>query len=224
MAKKDWHTRLTSHGTVHMVKEQDQPQSCAIACTLMVNFKIRKGALLLGAAAAAAGIAIIPVFGGLIGPQLMQTAVDYAVKTEPEVYAAYGAIRGSAYDGTETILVAELPRILRHLGLGEWEVAVVPPIASGRLVADSLRQGDPVFVGISWSNGTHHLVVADTVDGRGDLAQIFLCDPGDGQVHVVNPQPMGGVRYRVEGYFNGHVCRRKAAAVPPPVPYNPATG
>jgi D-3-phosphoglycerate dehydrogenase len=42
-----WFVRISRFGSVHMVRSQDQSNSCAMSSVIMINFKMKKGAMFI---------------------------------------------------------------------------------------------------------------------------------------------------------------------------------
>ncbi|CAN5290802.1 hypothetical protein BH10PSE15_BH10PSE15_04530 [soil metagenome] len=215
-----WRVRLTSRGTAHMVKQQQMPMSCGMASCAMVNYKMKKGALLTAVAEDAALSVGIPIFGAMIGAELTREAVDYAVKSEPEVYKIYSQVTGSPYDGNIGTDVEKYPEVLRQLNCGDWETLTVPANGVGNSISSALLRGSPVIACVSWFSGGSHAVVIDpTFYAPGQTW--FVCDPGDGDVHVTATSNEKLVFYRgMRGTFDGRFCARTSGVAP----YSPATG
>src|SRR5689334_24174277 len=93
-----WFVRITRFGSVHMVRSQDQSNCCAMSAIIMINFKMKKGAMFAGMAAGA-GLSVSGIpFGSYIGQTLSRAAIDYAIKSEAEVDKLYEKVKGASHD------------------------------------------------------------------------------------------------------------------------------
>lgn len=226
-----WFIRISRFGSVHMVKSQDKKFSCAMASICMVNFKVKKGAILIGMGAAAA-ISSVPIPGSsVVGNAVLDMAMDFAVKSEPEVYAIYVKHKGSAHDfdmgGADGTLYA---KILADLGLGEWERVNVGEGGVAQAAADAVKNGVPAMLSVTWNSGERHAVVVD--ETHGFLGSDYLCieDPWDGELRIITGNKHGATSYNAGdrpvsltiwgdkrdyargsvGRFNGWITRKKA--------------
>jgi hypothetical protein len=219
----NWYVRLTRFASVHMVYAQKAQNSCGMACMMMVNFKMKKGMMAAGVAAGGA-ISVVPGIGTFLGATLSSKAIDYAVKTEPQVYAEYTRVTGSPYDGSAYSDCTHFPAVLKNLGLGNWETHWAGQTGFAKAAKDATAAGAPVIGLIAWSGGGAHFVVIDEFHGK------YACvnDPWDGQVHVTPMTDGSAVTYNADpvigwsiggkkgtypvgqtGTFNGWIVRRK---------------
>ncbi|MCC7429127.1 MAG: hypothetical protein IT557_19725 [Alphaproteobacteria bacterium] len=219
-----WFIRFTRFASAHMVYAQEQENSCGMACMMMVNFKMKKGLMFAGMAAGSA-MQAVPVLGSYVGPTLTRAAIDYAVKTEPEVYKAYTKVTGSPYDGTAYSDCSFFPQVLADLGCGEWETVWMGQNGMGKGIKDAVKNGAPCIGLVAWDGGGAHFVVVDETH----LGYGCVNDPWDGQVHITRLNEGGAVRYNAGkpvigwsiggkkhsysegsiGTFNGWLVRRK---------------
>jgi hypothetical protein len=224
-----WYIRFTRYASAHMVYAQEKQNSCGIASMMMVNFKIKKAAM-MGGFAAAAAVSSVPLIGKTVGASMAQAALDYAVKSEPYVYAEYTKVTGSPYDGSTFTDCLNHPAVLRNLGCGEWEAHWAGPAGMAKACKDAVDKGAPCIVRVEWPNGDGHFVVVDERHG----SNIIVCDPWDGEVRIVKATDgaqvdydagayvwsfsVGGKRYggtdspykkTDKGYFSGWIVRRK---------------
>jgi hypothetical protein len=200
----NWYVRLTRYASVHMVYAQMAQNSCGIACMMMVNFKMKKGLMAAGLGASAA-VSVVPVIGSFLGATLATSAIDYAVKTEKEVYREYTKVTGTPYDGSAYSDMDMFPAVLRNLGLGNWVTEDAAGGAAGFPAAakQHVAKGAPVIGCVEWNANSRHFVVID--EFHGDSA--CVCDPWDGQLHVTKMTDGGAVTYnageRVIGWSIG---------------------
>jgi hypothetical protein len=205
-----WHVDFTRFATVHMVKKQDRVNSCGIACVLMINFKMRKGLMaqgvLTGSRISASGIP----GGGLLGAGLAKAAMDWAVRSEPEVYRIYGDVVGTVYDGTTYSNGMQHPAVLERLGLGRWECVNVGQNNIPAALRTAVDRGHPCIAHVVWGAGGAHFVVVDDVVKPGESSFVLVNDPGDGRVVVTKVTGNGALSYRNNaGTFSGWLIRRR---------------
>jgi hypothetical protein len=180
-----WFLRLTRFGSAHAVYAQEKENSCGPSCILMTNFKLKKGLMFAGMAAAAE-MEVVPVIGSYLGGTLSQAAIDYAVKTEPMVYKVYAKHAGLAsYDGTAYSSCKYFPAVLDELGLGQWEAFWAGEAGVAQAAIDAVNKGAPVIVLIAWQGGGAHFICIDSIYEYFGNTYATVCDPGDGEVHVV---------------------------------------
>jgi hypothetical protein len=202
-----WHIRFTRFMTAHVVRQQEQVNSCGIACILMVNFKMKKGLMFAGMAAGAQ-VSTVPVVGSYLGKTLTEAAVGYAVKTEPQVYKIYGDVVGTVYDGTSYTNGLKHPEVLNRLGLGNWECVSVGEAGMAGAVKAAVAAGAPCIVHVAWDAGGAHFVCVDETAGPGGTTYAMMNDPGDGDVHPTALSGSGATRFK-SGKMTGWIIRRK---------------
>lgn len=165
-----WFTRFTRFGDAHIVFSQEGDNACGIACTMMCVFKITK-----------------------------LTPGVTSVYTEQQIYAAYSAASGAAYDGSAYTYTNHLATVLNGLSCGTWEQANVGPngvadaiidsvgtdIVGAGPIVNSLHRSWPIIVLVGWDGGKGaHFVVVDTVNSVLGNTYASVCDPWDGDVHI----------------------------------------
>lgn len=202
-----WYPRFTRFMTAHLVRKQEQVNSCGIACILMINFKMKKGLMFAGMAAGAQ-VSVVPVIGGYLGSTLAKASLDYAVKTEPEVYKIYGDVVGTVYDGTAYTNGLKHPEVLRRLGLGNWECVNVGEGGMAEAVTAAVSNGAPCIVHVVWDGGGAHFVCVDETADSGGKTYAMMNDPGDADVHPTAMAAGGTVRFKT-GKMSGWIIRRK---------------
>ena len=206
---RNWFIRFTPYSTAHVVHQQEQVNSCGIACILMINLKMKKGLMAAGMAASAA-VSVVPVLGGFLGVNLGSKVLDYAVKTEPQVYKIYGDVVGTVYDGTAYTNGLKHPDVLRQLGCGEWECVDAGAAGISAAIKAAVEKGAPCIVHVVWKAGGAHFVVVDEVVNMGGLDWAMVNDPADGDVHVTLLPPGSAPSYDAgAGSFSGWIVRRK---------------
>ena len=138
-----WFIRVSRYLSVHMIYAQEMPNSCGMASIMMVNFKQKRDTMMTGLAAGAQ-LNNLPLVGPAAGQALMKAAIDYAVKSEPEVYKEYTKVTGSPYDGSGYSDCLFFPKVLKNLGLGEWEAVYVGPtgFSAAAKAASEAASGD----------------------------------------------------------------------------------
>lgn len=187
-----WYVRLTRYASVHMVYAQENSNSCGMACMMMVNFKIKKAAM-LGGFAAAAAVSSVPIIGSMVGATMANAALDYAVKSEPYVYQQYVAVTGSPYDGTADSDMDQFPAVLARLGCGNWETtdAAGGEAGIGDCVRTAVAGGAPCIIAVRWPAGNSHFMVVDETHGN----NLCINDPWDGQVRITGAPTGTSVTY-----------------------------
>jgi hypothetical protein len=165
---KNWFVRFTAYNTAHVVHKQEMENSCGIACILMINLKMKKGLMAAGMAATAA-VSVVPIVGGFLGVDLGSKVLDYAVKTEPQVYKIYGDVVGTVYDGTSYTNAVHHPTVLEKLGCGQWEAFWAGEAGISSAIKDAVAAGAPCIVHVAWKAGGAHFVVVDEVVTIGGL-------------------------------------------------------
>lgn len=205
-----WHVRLSSLGTVHVVKQQSRPESCGIACVLMVNFRLKKGLMAVGIAAGAA-LQAAPGVGAFIGAQLSRQALQYALRSEESVYEAYAEVSGEGpYDGTGPTRLIHLPQVLEKIGCGAWEAADVGKDGITQAARDANAGGSPIIAAVEKPGvRVQHVVVIDGVHAGFLRDKATVCDPADGDVHIVELRDGAVVTFKSNITFSGFVIRRK---------------
>ncbi|MGK7866671.1 hypothetical protein [Falsiroseomonas sp. E2-1-a20] len=204
-----WHVGFTRFASVHMVKKQDQVNSCGIACVLMVNFKIRKGLMAQGVSTGSRVSASGLPGGSQIGAGLARAAIEWAVKSEPEIYCIYGRVTGSVYDGTTYTHGMRHPAVLERLGLGRWEFVDVGEAGVPAALTRAIRRGHPCIAHVTWNAGGGHFVVVDDVFKPQQSTFVIANDPADGEVVVTKVTGDGALTYRNNtGRFSGCIVRR----------------
>lgn len=191
-----WFVRITRFGSVHMVRSQDQSNSCAMSSVIMINFKMKKGAMFAGlAAGSAVSVSGIP-FGSYIGHTLSGAAVNYAVKSEAEVDKLYENVKGASHDFEKNgAKPSFLPPIMTALGLGQWETVNVGEAGLAQAVIDATADGTPVLIACVWDAGGGHALVIDEVHTFLGSTYFCVCDPWDGELRVLSVTPGQTVRY-----------------------------
>lgn len=191
-----WFVRLTRFGSVHMVRSQDKENSCAMASVIMINFKMKKGAMFAGVAAGGSITASGIPFGSYIGHTLSSAAIGYAVKSEAEVSKLYEKVKGASHDFEKNgAKPSFLPPIMRDLGLGNWEVADVGEGGLAQAVIDATKDGTPVLVACVWNAGGGHALVIDEVHTFMGNTYFCVCDPYDAELRVISVTVGSTVRY-----------------------------
>lgn len=167
-----WFTRIDRFGDTHLCFSQEDTDSCGLACVKMIMFKLNK-----------------------LRPG--QTALT----TERWVEGVYKQYDPTAVNvGSEGIDLSCMVNALNSLKLGTWRYASPPnqdipallvdklsPDIVGRGPINSLLRGYPIIMGVHWGGGGGHAVLLDTIN-KFPLADAYwgcVCDPGDGDVHVV---------------------------------------
>jgi len=191
-----WFVRFSRFASVHMVRSQDLKFSCGMSSIVMTNFKLKKGLMAAGMAAGSS-LSVIPIPGAsYLGSTLSQAALDYAVKSETEVYKIAQDISGSANDfDKQGIIITLYPQILAQLGLGQWECIFVGEGGIVQAAIDANKEGAPVIVNNHWdAGGDHAMVIDDTYTVRGST-YLCVCDPWDGELRIVSATAGSTVKY-----------------------------
>jgi hypothetical protein len=222
-----WFVRIDRYASVHLVRSQDQTNSCAMASIAMVNFKMKKG--LLAAGVLTANLCASAVAGKTFtGYQLGASSVADAVRSEAEVRALY---RQVAHDPSHDFVTTPAtrtfyPSILQRLGLGRWELVNVGQGGVAQAAKDATADGSCCILSVSFQNSGHAVVCDETHSLLGDT--LCICDPWDGELRLVpfavgspitydagyKPYSLtfGGTRRPGggQGVFNGWITRRIA--------------
>jgi len=167
-----------------------------MASIVMVNFKVKKGYMFAGMAAGAS-LSISPLpLGSYIGPTLSRAAIDYAIKSEQEVYKRYEKAKGGAHDfNTTGAKPSLLPQVLQDLGLGQWECVNVGEAGLAQAVIDATDGGTPVILACVWDAGGGHALVVDETHSFFGSKYMCVCDPWDGELRIVSCTPGSTVTY-----------------------------
>ncbi len=190
-----------------MVYGQQAANSCGIASVMMVNFKMKKWRLAAALTTAPAGMAAIPNIGFNIAS---------AIKLESQVYKAYSAVTGKAYDGSAYTDGFMLVEVLDKLGIGSWaceyyEGGALP----GKIVAFAGNTADPTpaILHVTWRSHGAHFIVCDTVVHEGGKTYADFCDPGDASVQTLEIASGNPIVYQPEGSaigdMKGWIIHRK---------------
>lgn len=190
-----WFVRIDRYASVHLVRSQDQGNSCAMASLCMVNFKMKKYLMAAGLSAGAA-VQSIPIPGAnWIGYQLGRAALRDAVRSEASVRALYVANKGAEHDFETTPAQRNFyPLILRDLGLGTWETVNVGPNGVVQAAIDACAGGKCCMLSVSWAGGGGHAIVCDEVHTLFGPT-LCLCDPWDGELRLVSGTVGNAVTY-----------------------------
>lgn len=205
-----WRIRLTRFASGHLVKQQEQVNSCGIACILMLNFKIKKGLMAAGMRAGSA-ISAIPLPGAsYVGLTLSRSAIDMAVKSEPEVYKIYGDVVGTIYDGTSYTNCNRYPAVLAKLGLGLWNAVFVGEAGVAAAMKAAVKAGAPCIAHVVWgSGGAHFVCVDDVFSGLSGTEYAAVNDPSDAAVILTAIKDGTSIKYRDNtGTFSGWMVTR----------------
>lgn len=190
-----WFVRVDRYASVHLVRSQDQDNSCGMASLCMVNFKMKKYLMAAGLSAGAA-VQSIPIPGAnWLGYQLGQAAVRDAVRSEASVRAVYEKHKGLAHDfDTSGAIPSFYPLILKDLGLGNSERVNVGQAGLAQAAIDACAGGKCCMLGVSWSDGSGHAVVCDEVHTAFGPT-LCICDPWDGERRLVSATVGSPVTY-----------------------------
>lgn len=184
-----WFIRVSRYLSVHMIYAQEMPNSCGMASIMMVNFKMKRDTMMAGLATGAK-LSSIPLVGAAAGQAVMKAAIDYAVKTEPEVYKEYTKVTGSPYDGSSYSNAKFFPKVLKNLGLGDWECVNVGEAGFAAASKAATEKGAPVIGHVKWNKGAHFVVIDEHHFGNG-----MVNDPGDGELHVTTMTDGSAITY-----------------------------
>lgn len=165
-----WFLRHDRFGDSHLCFSQEAEQSCGLASTKMVVFKVNK-----------------------LRPG------QPAVTTEARVEAIYKKYDPTAVNvGQEGVYFSMLADVLNELGVGHWKhaqpaaekipeflLAQLAPDVVGMGPVNTVLRGYPVLLKVNWG-GPSHVVVLDTINKLPlvDAWWASICDPGDGDVHI----------------------------------------
>lgn len=196
MPLSSWSVKIDHYASVHVVRKQDEENSCGIASILMVNFKQKKHLMAAGVATGS----LLSIGGGAIGSyvgsELSGYSLKQAVKDEPEIYKIYSDVTGSLYDGTTYSNALKFPEVLSRLGLGAWVCFNAGESGFFDTAKASTDAGKPVIGHIKWAgNKCAHFVVID--DAHDD--SLSVCDPGGGELRIIRAKSGAIVKYHASG-------------------------
>jgi hypothetical protein len=179
-----WFARVTRFGQAHMCYAQEASDSCGIASSIMVNFKLKAGSLNAGGFADT----LFPSMGSQNGQLLGKGNEKGTTLAEQQVYK----LVSSTYDGTVGTTGAQVAALLNKLKIGVWRS--IDPAQSDKIaqiVVNCYRRGWPTIIGNSWYKADHktkagggHWVVVDTINSVFGTMYASICDPITGNVHV----------------------------------------
>lgn len=167
-----WFTRIDRFGDTHLCYSQDQSNSCALACTKMIVFKVNK-----------------------LRPGHAATTTEAAVEI---IYKKYDSTAVNV--GTEGVYFSRMHNVLNELKIGTWKfeqpakhdipamlVDKLKPDILGAGLVNTVMRGPPVMLDIDWGGTGRHAVVVDTITKVpfSDTLYAAVCDPADGDVHIV---------------------------------------
>lgn len=180
-----WFARFTRFGQAHMCYAQEQSDSCGIASSIMVNFKLKSGSIGLSSYAKA----LFPSQGEIIGKLLGQDAPNTALKAEAEVYKMVS----KTYDGKVGTTGDQVEKVLNKLKIGRWKgYDRYDTSKIGAEIIAAYRNGWPTIIGNSWYKdsghsklaGGGHWVVVDGINKWNGTLYASICDPITGNVHI----------------------------------------
>lgn len=168
-----WFTRIDRFGDTHLCYSQEQTDSCALASTKMIVFKVNK---------LRPGVA--------------------ALTTEAAVEAIYKKYDSTAVNvGTEGVYFSRMHNVLNELKIGTWKFESPPkndipealidklkPDVLGAGLANTVMRGLPIMLDIDWGGTGRHAVVLDTIT-KVPFSETYygaICDPADGDVHIIS--------------------------------------
>ncbi len=119
---------------------------------------------------------------------------------------------------------------MADLGLGAWESVNVGETGLAQAAFDAVKDGSPVIVACVWDGGGGHALVIDETFSFFGRKYLAVCDPWDGELHIVSCTTGATVRYDtgdtpistgtlfggsaragtgIKGKFDGRIVRRK---------------
>lgn len=182
-----WFTRIDRFGDTHLCYSQEQSDSCALACTKMILFKVNK-----------------------LRPGHAATTTEKVVET---IYKKYDSEVVNV--GTEGVYFDRMHNVLNELKIGKWKSEAPPkqdiaaalidklqPDVLGAGLANTIMRGLPIMLDIAWGGTGRHAVVLDTITKVpfSDTHYGAVCDPADGDVRIV-----GFEKGKVISYKGQHV-------------------
>jgi hypothetical protein len=158
-----WFVRFTRFGTTHLVRAQETPDTCGIACIMMICCRVNKW-----------------------------TTVREGMLVEKNVYEKYDVASGqpkgtyNGKGGTDTQVRAD---VLNSLGIGTWQVDSIPEDKVADAIIESANTFQlstmPVVLRVVWDGGGMHAVIVDNVINLFGTYYACVNDPVDGDVHVL---------------------------------------
>lgn len=167
-----WFTRIDRFGDTHLCYSQDQSNSCALACTKMIVFKVNK-----------------------LRPGHATTTTEGAIET---IYKKYDSEVVNV--GIEGVYFDRMHYALNELKIGTWNFGSPPKHEIAAALIDKLKpdvlgagpvntvmRGLPIMLDIDWGGTGRHAVVLDTITKVpfSDTYYGAVCDPADGDVHII---------------------------------------
>lgn len=180
-----WFIRIDRFSDSHLCFAQEATDSCGLACVKMIMFKLNK--LRPGHA---------------------------AITTEKWVESVYKQYDPTVVDvGSEGIDLECMVDALNALKIGTWKYAAPPnqdipalliqklaPDIVGRGPINSVLRGCPIILGVHWGTGGGHAILLDTINKLPFVDAYWgcVCDPGDGDVHVIRIETGQQLTYKGE--------------------------
>jgi hypothetical protein len=186
-----WFTRFDRFGGTHLCFSQEQATTCTLASVKMVVFKINK---------------LRPGYAPIISEARVEQIFQKYDEDHVSVVQGGGhlCIMANVLNelnlGTWEMYRATFKGIYTDANGKKW--AVEPDIPGGIIDTWRSTRGYPMILDIGWNGGGTHAVVLDTVRRRGssgsdnicgetwrstsDDCWGTICDPADGDVHVIN--------------------------------------
>jgi hypothetical protein len=160
-----WYIRLTRFATTHLVRLQENENSCGPNCVAMVHCRMNRLTNITDGMATEQGMV-----------KNVQAKVPGMAAWDPDTTPTSGD---------------DLVNLLHSFGIGKWECVFV----GDTTLAGALKKqasffnlsSVPVIVHVDWG----HWVVIDYMFGK----YAVVCDPADGNVHVTTVQDGSAVVY-----------------------------
>jgi hypothetical protein len=178
-----WFTRIDRFSDTHLCYSQEDSDSCGLASTKMIVFKMNK----------------------------LRPGHD-ATTTEKNVENIYKRYDSTAVNvGKEGVFFHMMHKVLNDLNIGTWKHAKpattdIPALLLDKLkpdllgagLANTVMRGNPIMLNIVWGGTGQHAVVLDTITKipLSDTYYAAICDPADGDVHITPFEKGAAIKYK----------------------------
>lgn len=178
-----WFTRIDRFGDTHLCFAQSDTDSCGLACSKMIVFKVNK-----------------------LRPGASALTTESKVET---IYKKYDAT--AVHVGSEGVFFDLMHKVLNELNIGTWAHAApgnqdipafltkhLPPDTFGLGLVNTITRKPPMMLKVQWGGGAAHAVVVDTITRIPGSSTLYaaICDPGDGDVHITGFEIGQQINYR----------------------------
>lgn len=178
-----WFTRIDRFSDTHLCYSQEDSDSCGLASTKMIVFKMNK-----------------------LRPGHDATTTE---KNVENIYKRYDLTAVNV--GKEGVFFHMMHKVLNDLNIGTWKHAKpattdipallldkLKPDVLGAGLANTVMRGNPIMLNIVWGGTGQHAVVLDTITKipLSDTYYAAICDPADGDVHITSFEKGAAIKYK----------------------------